>query len=229
MVAADSSRGVVIPFAEPGEDGASPDRLRFRILKRGDWRRAIKLEEIFWKSLEEMAAQEGLKLTDYVRSVLDALPDHANQTAELRAHVARRLHDRLAETQERLAGSGASGMLQAAPVPGFVTGPGLGLIAYNGEFLRLIRRAAAREEHQGVPQARLNLDAPLSHIVDLLARSRPRPLECGFTLTVDHRAMRGRVRVCLMPGPNGREDLMGFVSSIRDGGDRPAGGMLGED
>lgn len=193
-----------------------PDQLRFRILQRGNWRRAIKLEGIFWSALEHIAERSGAKLTDYVQSFLATKPEGANQTAELRSHAARWLYERLTAAEEKLTSFGPVGMLQAVPLPGFVIGRGLGLIGFNAEFLHLIRRTAALEEAGGIPQARLNLDAPLAHIIDRLRETAPRPLECGFTLMIDRRASRGRVRVCIAPGPNGRDDIMGFVLALRD-------------
>jgi predicted DNA-binding ribbon-helix-helix protein len=193
-----------------------PDQLRFRILQRGTWRRAIKLEGIFWTALEDMAEQAGTKLTDYVQAFLGTRPEGANQTAELRTHATRWLHDRLTASEQKLTSFGPVGMLQAVPLPGFVIGRGLGLIGFNADFLHLIRRTAALEEAGGIPQARLNLDAPLAHIIDRLRETMPRPLECGFTLTIDRRASRGRVRVCIAPGPNGRDDIMGFVLTLKD-------------
>jgi len=194
----------------------SPDQLRFRILQRGAWRRAIKLEEIFWTALEAMAGRKSTKLTDYVQSFLETRPASANLTAELRVHAARWLYGQLTVTEEKLTGFGPGAMLQAVPQPGFIVGRGLGLIAFNAEFLHLIRRIAAMEEGQAIPQARLNLDAPLARILERLRETAPRPLDCGFTLTIQRRASRGRVRVCIAPGPDGRDDIMGFVLTLRD-------------
>lgn len=203
-----------------------PDQLRFRILKRGKWQRAIKLEGIFWTALEAMAAQQGTKLTDYVKAYLTPKPD-VNQTAELRAHAARWLHERLVATEERLAGFGPNGMLQAVPLPGFIIGRGLGLVAFNIDFLQLIRRVAALEDSQAMPSARLNLDAPLARIIERLRETVPRPLECGFTLTINGLASRGRVRVCIAPGPDGRDDIMGFVLALREDAN-PEGSAVSE-
>jgi predicted DNA-binding ribbon-helix-helix protein len=215
----ESRSEVIPPKSSPSREAASrehdPEQIRFRILQRGKWRRAIKLEGIFWTALESIAARQGMKLTDYVQAFLDTRPG-SNQTAELRTHAARWLHERLTATEERLNGFGPGGMLQAVPLPGFIIGRGLGLIAFNADFLHLIRRVAACGQGEEVPSARLNLDAPLASIIERLREAAPRPLECGFTLAINRRASRGRVRVCIAPGPDGRDDIMGFVLALKE-------------
>lgn len=189
----------------------SDGELRFRILKRGDWRRAIKLEDVFWSALELAAARENAKLTDYVRAVLDAAPEGANQTAHLRVHAARVLRDGLANAERRLSETSAGEILKASPAPGFIVTSGLGLVGYNAAFARRMVEAARLVPGEPLPAARMSLEAPIDAIAAAIRKTRPKALECGFTLTIGASVLRGRIRACLALGPAGREDVLGFL------------------
>lgn len=197
---------------DAGGDGEASDREpRFRILKRGDWRRAIKLEDVFWTSLEIAAERAGQKLTDYVRAVLEDAPDGANQTAILRVHAARVLRDGLTAAERRLSETSAAEILKASPAPGFIVASGHGLVAYNSAFARRMVDAARIIPGKPLPQARMSLEAPIQHVAEAIRRARPKMLECGFTLQVGDGVVRGRIRTSLVHGPGGRDDVLGFV------------------
>lgn len=187
------------------------DAPRFRILKRGSWRRAIKLEGIFWTLLELAAKRHSLKLTDYVREVLGEASSSRNQTSDLRVHAARWLHDRLEETERKLEEASPQRLIQAVPLPAFIIGHKRGLIAHNSEFASFIRSVADKEQIAEVSQARLTLDAPLAAIIETLRATSKRALDCGFQIVLNERRLKGRVRVSLVPGSAGRTDIMGFV------------------
>ena len=80
--------------------GAGPAETRFRIFRRGEWRRAFRLEEVFWTALEDAAADKGVKVADYVRSIVDGEPEGAaNSSSLLRVHAATWLQDRIARLE----------------------------------------------------------------------------------------------------------------------------------
>jgi predicted DNA-binding ribbon-helix-helix protein len=195
--------------------GADPDEAsRFRILRRGNWRRALRLEPIFWTALELAARENSMKLTDYVRTLIPDGGRAGNQTSRLRAHAAQWMHERLIDSERRLAESGPARMLKAVPLPGFIIGGERGLIAYNGDFMKFVHDVADKERIPRVSDARLNLDAPIERIVETLRESTRPALECGFHLTLNDRRIRGRVRASLVPGTGRGPDVMGFITTV---------------
>jgi len=214
----ENSGGDLSALQQATQKGNSPEKLhslRFRIFKRRGWKRSLRLEEIFWHSLEYLATRRGQKLTDYLRSQLEKRPDLENQSSFLRSVAACGIMAELEETQKQLARFGSRGILQAVPSPGFIVAEGLGLAGYNTEFLTLVRKLAAPGNNERNPQARLNFDLPVSGIKSALEERAPQPVDCGFSMTVGSRRCRGRVRVCLIPGPAKRQDLMGFIVSLQ--------------
>ena len=199
----------------PDNDRDTLHSPRFRIFQRGGWKRAFKLEDIFWHALEYLAERKGQKLTDYLRSQLEMRKSVDNQSSFLRALAACGIMEELEETQKQLARFGSRGVLQAVPAPGFIVAEGLGLAGYNGEFLALVRKLAALGDGDEQPQARLNFDLPVAGIKSALRERQPQPVECGFSLMAGSRRCRGRVRVCLIPGSSNREDLMGFIVALQ--------------
>lgn len=197
--------------AADADAATPPETMRFRILTRGTWKRAIRLESVFWDALEFGARESGQKLTDYVRAVLDDLPEGANATSRLRVHATALLDERLAAARTELAAVDGAGLLRSVPAAGFVVAPGRGLIAHNAEFMAFVRKAAGHRDGDPAPAVRLNLEAPLRSIVGVLRETRPRPLECGYALTVGERVLRGRVRVSLAPGSAATDEILGFV------------------
>ncbi len=195
---------------EAAEDPAVP---RFRILKRGDWQRALRLEEIFWSILEAAAKANALKLTDYVRGILDGKDGTRNQSSELRVAAATWLKERLEDRERRLRQAGPAQFLKGVPVPGFIISGSRGLVAYNAEFVNFVRQSADKHDVPRVSEARLTLDLQIDQIIETLREGTRSTLDRRFELALNAQRLRGRVRVSLVPGSEGY-DVMGFVTAV---------------
>lgn len=197
-------------IAAPGAgDAAGP--LRFRIFKRGAWRRAFRLEQAYWDVLERAAADAGLKIADYVKGLVDATAETgANQSSMLRVHALawlRRQADGLAKGQEPREILHAA---LAAPLPCFVISANRALVNFNGEFSSYVVGRAQAASEDDVSKARLSLDVPVDKLIELLSAQPGRAVLCGFTIRTSLAIATGRAKVTLAQ-PSRRDLVVGYV------------------
>lgn len=188
---------------------AASSATRFRIFKRGPWRRAFRLEDAFWETLEQAAAAEGLKLADYVRRLAAGCADGVNVSAQMRVQAVEWLAQRCRSLEAETAPDRLMAAVLAAPVPGFVISAARDLVRSNAEFQAYL---GARARQAGIAEAgpvTMALDAPVARVVALLAAEEGRALACGFTIRSGAVALNGRARVTLLPP--GRDLIVGFV------------------
>lgn len=195
--------------ADARDDG--PGAMRFRIFKRGPWRRAFRLEEAYWEVLEQAAFEAGFKIADYVKALVDASPEpDANQSSMLRVHAVAWLKARV----DRLkVGQDPREILHAAlaaPVPCFVISATRALVNYNAEFSSYVVGRAQAASEDDVSKARLSLDVPIDRLIDVLTAPPGRAVICGFTIRTSLAIATGRAKVTLAQ-PSRREMVVGFI------------------
>lgn len=199
-------------------DGVGPAATRFRVFKRGSWRRAFRLEDVFWDTLEDAAAAEGMKLADYVKRLTGAFGPDVNVSSQMRVRVVEWLARRCraleaVATPDRLMPS-----VLAAPVPCFVISAGRDLVRSNAEFQVYLTGRTRAAGVEGPASVTMALDAPVARVVALLASEEGRALACGFTIRCGTISLAGRARVTLLPP--GRDLIVGYV--LADDGPAPA-------
>lgn len=206
-----------------GGDAAHPAETRFRIFRRGAWRRAFRLEQVFWDALEEAAAARGLKLADHVRAIVEGEDDEApggaqegaraeaaNSSSLLRVHAAQWLQSRIARLE---VAQGQREVLHAAlavPVPCFVISATRALVSFNTEFSAYVTGRAQAASAEDVSKARLTLDVPVDKLIEVLAGQPGRVVICGFTIRTSAAIASGRARVTLAQ-PSRRDLVVGYI------------------
>jgi len=184
---------------------------RFRVLRRQGWRKAFRLEAIFWETLEAAAQEKGLRLTEFVHGLVAGQP--GNQASALRVAAAGWLSRRYHRLRKTTAPARLIGLLQAAPVPSFAIDQSRRLVAHNREFVDLVRAdTPVGSESQDISTARLALDAPLDALIAELENNPGKILTCGYTIRLDSTRRVGRTRVILVPAEKGRT-IVGYILS----------------
>ena len=205
----------------PAEDRASSDDAaatsdvradgepRFRVLRRQGWRKAFRLEAIFWETLEAAAQDKGLRLTEFVHDRVAG--QSGNQASALRVAAAGWLWRRYQRLRKTTAPARLIDLLQAAPVPSFAIDQSRRLVAHNREFVDLVRAETRGEpESHDISTARLALDAPLDALIAELEKDPAKVLTCGYTIRHDSTRRVGRARVMLVPAEKGRT-IVGYI------------------
>ncbi len=194
-----------------GDAGSSPFDLRFRVFRRGDWRRAFRLEEVFWDALQEAADERGLKLADHVRALVEAEPaEAANSSSLLRTHAMVWLRARAARLQVAQGQREILHAALAAPSPCFVISATRALVSFNGEFSAYVTGRAQAASAEDVSKARLTLEHPVDRLIELLASQPGRVIICGFTIRTSAAIASGRARVTLVQ-PSRRDLVVGYI------------------
>lgn len=192
-------------------EGDTPTTMRFRIFKRGAWRRAFRLEEVFWQVLGEASAAGKTKIGDYVKALVDeAEGSGVNQSSMLRVHATEWLLKRVRSLETA---SEAREVLHAAlqaPVPCFVVGANRALLHFNPEFSTYVIGRAQAANAEDVSKARLSLDAPVDRLIEVLSAPPGRVAICGFSIRTPSAVATGRAKVSLVQ-PHRRDMIVGYV------------------
>lgn len=220
MTAAAAPGGSAGPEAAAG--AAHPAETRFRIFRRGEWRRAFRLEQVFWEALEEAAAARGLKLADHVRAIVEgeeaegagdgqaAPTEAANSSSLLRVHAAQWLQSRIARLEVAQGQREVLHAALAAPLPCFVISATRALVSFNTEFSAYVTGRAQAASAEDVSKARLTLDVPVDRLIEVLAGQPGRVVICGFTIRTSAAIASGRARVTLAQ-PSRRDLVVGYI------------------
>lgn len=200
------------PEAGPADDADNgATAMRFRIFKRGAWRRAFRLEEAYWDVLEQAAHEGGLKIADYVKALVDAQEgSDANLSSMLRVHALEWLRSRARSLEK---GQDTREILHAAlaaPLPCFVISASRALVNFNGEFSGYVVGRAQAASEDDVSKARLSLDVPVDKLIELLSAQPGRAVLCGFTIRTSLAIATGRAKVTLAQ-PSRRDLLVGYI------------------
>jgi predicted DNA-binding ribbon-helix-helix protein len=197
------------PIALPtAEDSAT----RFVAVRSGEYRRGLRLEEIYWRALKDVAAAAGLSVGGLVRQVEEASgTDEGNATSRLRVLCLGWFMDKLRRV-EALAHRGmAHSLVQACPAPAFALGIDRQIIAYNPHFLNLIQsRLAIAGAGAMARNLRLALDVQISDLIPALQKNSNTPVGTGFVIGVDSQRFRGRMNAVLVPS-NDRPVIVCFI------------------
>jgi predicted DNA-binding ribbon-helix-helix protein len=199
----------------PGRPGDPPGLFaatqpRFRAIGSGANRHGLRLEKIFWDTLDFLAARRQQKRTALIAGLLDGM--HENAASRLRCYCLMEIE----EERKRLA-DGASRtqsirLMQQAPVPAFSITRQKRLEEVNREFMQFLRVAAGTASDAVSPErVHLSLDTPVDQLFVKLA-SPPFAAFCGYSIRVEAKRRQGRVKVVPVPGEP-VEGLVGYIIS----------------
>jgi predicted DNA-binding ribbon-helix-helix protein len=185
--------------------------LRFRVVTVDGQRRGIKLEEIYWQCLGELAARQGRRLADIVGACERDLEGEGNLTARLRYIATRYMHDELKVARQRSNLSVVAGQVRASPTPAFALTGNKTIVAFNPAFLAYVQSRVLRSQQpQPARGLRLSFDVQFVDLVRRLKAAPGEPQPAGFTIGVQGQVTRGKLNAALAPLVD-QDVIIGFI------------------
>ncbi|ANK77168.1 ribbon-helix-helix domain-containing protein [Ensifer adhaerens] len=195
----------------PLADEEDMSALRFRVVTVGGQRRGIKLEEIYWHCLGELAARNGCRLADIVASCERELEGDGNLTARLRYVATRHLRDQLETARKRGSLAAVASQVRASPSPAFALTGSKHIVAYNAAFLSFVQTRVLRSQQpQAARGLRLSFDVQFVDLVQRLKAAPGEPQPAGFTIGVQGQVTRGKLNAALAPLVD-QDVIIGFI------------------
>ncbi|MCV0395629.1 MAG: ribbon-helix-helix domain-containing protein [Rhizobiaceae bacterium] len=184
----------------PLTPSAAETETRFRAVRIGDARRGIRLEQIYWNALKEIAAAEGIAIGDLIRATEESFPDARNITSLLRVMCLGWIQTRLSSVKQLASLSMIDSLVQASPAPAFALTEDKRIVVYNQTFLNFVQsRFSMVTAGSMAKHLRLSLDVQLGDLIQSLSANRNKPVGVGFVLGLDEQRFRGRINVVLAP------------------------------
>jgi predicted DNA-binding ribbon-helix-helix protein len=197
----------------PGDAaGSETADFQFRVFRRGDERRAFRLERVFWELLEQAASAKGQRLRDLVFSLIDQEPDAKNLASSLRTAGAKWANDRHAALMDAAPPSSGLVMFHACPSPGIIIGEDRRIVAFNTAMQKFIAVRRPNALKSDMVNARFAFELPVGQIIKFLVEAPGKFMECGFRIVLGEESITGRCRVCLYKdGKPGARQLGAFI------------------
>jgi predicted DNA-binding ribbon-helix-helix protein len=198
----------------PGDAAARHEAAesQFRVFRRGEERRAFRLEPVFWELLEQAAAAKGQKLRDLVFFLIDQEPDAKNLASSLRTAGAKWAEARNAAQAESPGTQSAIVLFHACPSPGLIIGEDRRIVAFNIAMQNFIASRRLHALRNDMVDARFAFELPIAQIIKFLVEAPGKFMECGFRITLGEEHLSGRCRVCLYrDGKQGTRQLGAFI------------------
>ena len=201
-----------LPAAGDPATPAEAADFQFRVFRRGDERRAFRLEHVFWELLEQASSAKGQKLRDLVFSVIDQEPDAKNLASLLRTAAAKWANERHAALADSAGSQSGLILFHACPSPGIVIAEDRRIVAFNSAMQRFIAGRRPNVPRSDMVNARFAFELPVVQIIKFLVDAPGKFMECGFHITLAEEALTGRCRVCLYrDGQPGTRQLCSFI------------------
>jgi predicted DNA-binding ribbon-helix-helix protein len=208
----DRDQPTTLPALEDASAPAESAESQFRVFRRGEERRAFRLEHVFWDLLEQAASAKSQKLRDLVFSLIDQEPDAKNLASSLRTAAARWVKDSHAALAETAGTPSGLVLFHACPSPGIIIGEDRRIVAFNIAMQHFIAGRRPHAPRSDMVDARFAFELPVGQIIKFLVEAPGKFIECGFRITLGGEALTGRCRVCLYrDGKPGARQLGAFI------------------
>lgn len=182
----------------------------FRTLTIGGARTGVRLEQIFWKALDELSAEAGQKRSRFVAQIVEAaIAADINATGAIRSTTVDLLLAEVGRLKPLAQISTMVGLLQAGPAPAFALDQRKRLVQSNPEFLRYLRSVAG-SVGAAADAAQLSMERPLDALFAELAAGET--TECGISIRSGNRERRTTARILMVP-PAPAKVLVGYILS----------------
>jgi len=208
----DRDQQTTLPASDDAIAPVETAEYQFRVFRRGEERRAFRLEPVFWDLLEQAAAAKGLKLRELVYSLIDQEPDAKNLASSLRTAGAKWASERNAALKDSAGTQNGLVLFHACPSPGIVIGEDRRIVAFNIAMQSFIASRRPHALRSDMVDARFAFELPVGQIIKFLVEAPGKFMECGFRITLGGEALTGRCRVCLYrDGSPGTRQLGAFI------------------
>lgn len=191
---------------------ADGSALRFRAIMARGSRRGIRLEDLFWKTLEELASSEGKRLGDLIAEYGEKSGD-GNVTAALRFAALKHLRNRVQDSAGRGGANAVVGLIAGCPTPAFALSQGRKILAYNQPFLTFLQARLSHLPSDALAAGlRLQLDTPFDALIDRLKADPQTPIPAGYSIATRDKLVRGRLSAVLAPAMT-EDAIIGYIVS----------------
>ena len=183
---------------------------RQRIFQRHQQKVAIRLEEEFWKQLDDCAGEAKIKLSDLVFDLLERTGDSSNRAALLRVFCVRWLRQRLTQARRAASTPELPRMLSACPTPCVIMTTQRAIVAYNAAFSRTIIKSLADDDgstKSSVPLT-FRLEVPLETIRGDLESGNAHYKDTKASFIRESKVVNVGARFCLMADESGSASLL---------------------
>jgi len=196
------------PAAFPEADAALPE---FRVVSRGNERRGIRLERIFWQAAKEIARRNGTTIAGFIDEISKQKDESANLASAIRVACLSSTIGRVAHLERLTSGKTVSSILAAVPSPGFALGANKQILAFNSAFQMLVRRQfPVLAEVEQRTDLKLALDINIAELIARLDQNGNTPVLTGFAIGVGDRRFRGQLNAVKAPA-SGADTVLAFV------------------
>lgn len=196
----DMEEGALPEVDQVAESAANELAPEFRVVVSAERRRGIRLEQLYWRLLNEIAQRRNLRRSQLMASVLEDADQHDfNAASALRAFTVNVLDQERRNLEERYAENNLVTMLLEAPVPAFAINRAKKIQRANPEFMKLLR-VVGGDMSREVPRegVGLKLDLPIERLFEQ-AELAETGVYCHYELTLGERSRRGRVKLQSVP------------------------------
>jgi len=208
----DRDQQTTLPASDDAIAPVETAEYQFRVFRRGEERRAFRLEPVFWDLREQAAAAKGLKLRGRWYSLIDQEPDAKNLASSLRTAGAKWASERNAALKDSAGTQNGLVLFHACPSPGIVIGEDRRIVAFNIAMQSFIASRRPHALRSDMVDARFAFELPVGQIIKFLVEAPGKFMECGFRITLGGEALTGRCRVCLYrDGSPGTRQLGAFI------------------
>lgn len=200
----------VVPLVEPVE--VEP---YFRAItdKNGE-RRGIRLEKLYWDSLNRMSASTQTSTSDLVGYTAASSSKDQNLASVLRVLSLKWALNRVDAMEDISSMANLNALVQASPSPTLVLTLDKKIQLFNEPFLALLRnRLLLNDPAQLAKSLRLTIDTPVDDAMDTLSRQRGKTLTTGFSLALGSHNLKGQINLALAPAHE-KPMLIGYVARL---------------
>ncbi len=193
-------------------DHAAPAALtsnRLRVFQKDGQRISVRLENIYWDQLEELAKTDSISLNSLIFRVSGDLVKSVNRTSALRAYCVYRMRQEMVLTSIKSGSIDLAAIITACPVPVMVLTPERKIAAYNPAFVtEILTDPAQSTDGEQRTSLRLTFSRPFNQIVRQVV-DNPRKIvagQIGFATTKRH--IQRRVRYALADRSQGENSYI---------------------
>ena len=190
-------------------DAAELTQTSLRVFQKDGNRLSVRLENIYWDQLQELAETDAISLNSLVFQVTSDLAKSVNKTAALRTYCIYRLRQEMVLTSIQTGNIDLAAIITACPVPVMVLTPERKIAAYNPAFVeQILPSQHGTPGNQTRAPLRLTFSRPFNQIVKQIVNN-PRSIiggQIGFS--ADDKHQQRRVRYALADRSRGEESFI---------------------
>ncbi len=180
--------------------GVEPEALEMetKVLQHNNARLAVRLEKLYWRQLEELAAAEEQGLSSHVHALLAALPRRQNRASFLRSHCLHKLRSRLDQFTAMRGETNLGEIISACPCPVFVVSAERKILVFNSVFMSSVLDMLKDKSGAKPSSPRLTFSQPFRNIVSYLVSNRNKVVSGQVGFMSDTKSLQRQVRFALL-------------------------------